>query len=140
MTRREQRTGKSGENVAASRLRALGICMVERIGTPVKIVPGRAPIWGEKVSGDFRGILPGGRSVLVECKTVEHNLRWSDFREHQPKALTEHAMYGGLSLVVWVHSSGAYVLDWLHLTNLLLFAPGISIAPELARELDIESL
>ena len=53
-----------------------------------------------------------GQSVMAEVKTVEHNLRWSDFMDHQPDALTEHADLGGLSLVVWVHSTGIYILRW----------------------------
>jgi hypothetical protein len=107
----EQRIGAGGEKLAASILRALGVCQLERIGTPVRQAHGKI-IYGEPVAADFRGIMPGGQSVLAEVKTVEHNLRWSDFREHQPGKLSEHANLGGLSLVVWVHSSGVYVLQW----------------------------
>ena len=121
MTRQEQRIGKAGEGAAARALAALGICMVERIGTPVRLIPhGRyfAVIWGEWVSGDHRGVLPGGRSVLAETKTaLDRNLRWSDLRAHQPQRLSRHAELGGLSLLVWVHESRVhesrvYVMQW----------------------------
>jgi len=116
VTRQEQRIGKAGEGAAARALAALGICMIERIGTPVRLLPhGRyfAVIWGERVSGDHRGVLPGGRSVLAETKTaLDRNLRWSDLRAHQPQRLSRHAELGGLSLLVWVHESGVYVMQW----------------------------
>ena len=137
MTRREQRIGGAGEHVAASVLSALGISMVERIGTPVKLIP--APyargyyrvIWAEAVSGDHRGILPGGRSVLAETKTImDRDLRWSDLRPHQPGQLTQHAELGGLSLLVWVHSTGVYVLKW----PVAGFGPGKSIDPAFAQK------
>lgn len=124
----EQRTGAAGEELAAIILKSMGICQLERIGTPVRQVRGRI-IYGEPVAADFRGILPGGQSVLAEVKTVEHNLRWSDFRAHQPGKLSEHSEYGGLSLVVWVHSSGVYVLPW----PIPEFSPGNGLTVEQAR-------
>jgi len=116
--RDEQRIGKAGQNVAAATLSRIGIEMVEEIGTPVKLIPASAQrrdvfrvVFGEKVSGDHRGILQGGRSVLAETKTIlDRNLRYSDLREHQPGRLTDHARLGGLSLLVWVHTSGTYVI------------------------------
>lgn len=141
MSRKEQRIGGAGERYAASALSALGVELVERIGTPVKLCPHpRIPgyfrvIWSEPVSGDFRGILPGGRSVLAECKTIlDRNLRFSDLREHQPDALTRHAEMGGLSLLVWVHGSGIFVLRW----PVPGFAPGTSITPERAAALALK--
>lgn len=121
MTRQQQKIGQHGQDLAAATLRGLGIRMVEKIGTPVHLIPSRVHmrgesqtyqvIYGEKVSGDHRGILPGGRSVLVEVKTIlDRNLRWSDLREHQPERLTEHADLGGLSLLVWIHHTGVYVM------------------------------
>ncbi len=137
MTRSEQRTGAIGEEWAANRLRALGIEMVEKIGEPVKLIPARQPrtyrvIWGEKVSGDHRGILPGGRSVLMETKTIlDRNLRYSDLRPHQPGRLSQHAELGGLSLLVWVHTSDVYVLEW----PVEGFGPGKGITVEEAQRL-----
>ena len=139
--RHEQRTGRAGEELAASVLRGFGIQQIERIGTPVRQVDGRI-IYGEPVAADFRGVYQVsvhphttnpetiGQSVLAEVKTVEHNLRWSDFREHQPGKLSEHAELGGLSLVVWVHSSGVYVMQW----PIRGFGPGDGLTPDAARE------
>jgi hypothetical protein len=134
MTRREDRTGKAGEELAESVLRSLGIEQIERVSTPVKLIPSNYPglfkvIFGEKVIGDRRGILPGGRSVLIEVKTIiDRNLQWSDLRPHQPEGLTLHAQLGGMSLLVWVHQSGVYVMRW----PMNGFGPGKSIDPEKA--------
>jgi hypothetical protein len=121
MTRREQNIGKHGEQLARSVLSGLGLEFIEEIGTPVKLIPVRygarrdvyQVIWGEKVAGDHRAMFPDGRSVLIEVKTVyERNLVWSDLREHQPAKLQQHADLNGLSLLVWVHHSGVYVMRW----------------------------
>ena len=114
----QQQIGKYGQEVAASALCRIGVEMVEQIGTPVHLVPvGKTGtyrvIYGERVSGDHRGILPGGRSVLAETKTImDRNLRYSDLRDHQPARLSEHVEHGGLSLLVWVHNSGVYIMQW----------------------------
>lgn len=140
MTRREDRIGKMGQEQAASALRRLGVNMVEKIGTPTKLIPARVKgtfkvIWGERVSGDHRGILENGISVLAETKTIlDSNLKWSDFRDHQPGALDAHHSYGGVSLVVWVHDSGIYVMRW----PIPGFGPRKSITPEQAAALQIE--
>lgn len=142
MTRQQDRIGKIGQEHAAAALRRLGVNMVEKIGTPVKIIPARVKgtytvIWGEKVSGDHRGILANGVSVLAETKTImDRNLVWSDLREHQPDALSQHANFGGLSLLVWVHSTGVYVMRW----PVAGFGSRKSITPERAQELDIDDL
>lgn len=142
--REEQSVGKHGQNLAASHLSQIGIEMVEQIGTPVKLIPISQQrkdvfrvVFGEKVSGDHRGILRGGRSVLVETKTIlDRNLRYSDLREHQPGRLTDHADFGGLSLLVWVHHTGVYIMEW----PIEGFVEGKSITPEKAQALRIENL
>lgn len=133
MARQQQQVGKHGQDMAAAALRRLGIEMVEQIGTPVHLIPAGSNayrvIYGEKVSGDHRGILPGGRSVLAETKTIlERNLRWSDLRDHQPERLNEHAKCGGLSLLVWVHCTGVFVMRF----PVLGFAAGEGMSPEFA--------
>ena len=145
--RKSQRIGAHGEDLAARILDGIGIRQLERIGTPVRQIDGRV-IYGAPVAADFRGVNPIyprfygtpycvealiGQSVLVEVKTVEHNLHWSDFREHQPGKLSEHTDLGGLSLVVWVHSSGVYVMRW----PIEGFAPGRGITPQMAAGFDI---
>jgi hypothetical protein len=139
MTRSEKIIGDHGQQLAASALSSLGVEMVEQIGTPVKVIPARERgtyrvIWAEAVSGDHRGILPGGRSVLAETKTIlERNLRYSDLREHQPGRLSAHSAWGGLTLLVWVHSSGVYVMRW----PIDGFVPGTSLTPEQADRIAI---
>ena len=135
MTHQQQRVGKHGQNLAAQALRALGVEMVEQIGTPVFLIPATAKdvyrvVYGEKVSGDHRGLLPGGRSVLAETKTIlDRNLRFSDLREHQPARLMEHTLHGGLSLLIWVHHTGVYVMTY----PLVGFEHGKSIDLDRAR-------
>jgi hypothetical protein len=142
MSKREQRIGAIGQEHAAAALRRVGVEQVENVGTPVKLIPAKAPgtykvIFGEKVAGDHRGILPGGRSVLAETKTImDRNLAWSDLRPHQPGALTTHAEHGGISLLVWVHSTGIYVMRW----PIMAFYPGKSISPETAKMINVEAL
>lgn len=140
MSRYEDRIGKAGQGIAASALHRLGVECVEQIGTPVKIIPrGKfgnqttyQVIWGDKVAGDHHGILPGGRAVLAETKTIlDRNLQWSDLRDHQPDALDRHAELGGLALLVWVHSSGVYVMRW----PVFGFGPRKSIEPTMAGKL-----
>jgi len=153
MAKREQVTGAAGETFVLSALSGRGLAIPEKIGTPVKlitipldhIVPSLRPryrnrliatvVYGNKVSGDTRGLIAGsGRSVLVETKTVlDHNLRWSNLRKHQPGRLDAHAEAGGLSLLAWLHATGLYLMQWP--------VPGFglrkSITPEQAASLDI---
>ncbi len=143
MSRKEQSIGKQGQELAAASLRAVGVELVEQIGTPVRLIPHPKQtgyyrvIYGDKVSGDHRGVLPGGRSVLAETKTIlDRPLRWSDFREHQPGALSAHVDAGGISLVVWVNQYGAHVLQW----PIVGFGPGKSIDFEKARRLAVEGI
>lgn len=137
MTRREQRIGKHGQDIAAAALRMRGVLLVEQIATPVRLIPHRTArgyfrvIFSEEVAGDHRGVLASGISVLAETKTLDHNLRYSDLRPHQPEKLSDHAKFG-ISLLVWVHSSGVYVMRW----PIPDFAPGTGIPPEEAAVLD----
>lgn len=137
--KREQQIGKNGEQTARSVLDGLGLEMIEKIGTPVKLspVPGARKnvyqvIFGEKVAADHRAMLPDGRSVLIEVKTIyDRNLVWSDLREHQPAKLQQHASLNGLSLLVWVHDSGVYVMRF----PIEGFGPGKGITPAQAQNI-----
>jgi len=139
MARREAKLGRAGEQHAANAVRSLGVEMVEEIGTPFTITRTKPGNWyqgffGKKVSGDTRGVLPGGRSVLVETKTIlDRNLQFSDLRTHQPERLTQHAELGGWSLLVWFHSTGIYIMEW----PISDFHHGESITPERAQTLNI---
>lgn len=133
MSKYEQETGKHGEQTARSVLDGLGLEFIEKIGTPVKTLTVRgAPkglykvIWGERVAGDHRAMFPNGRSVLIEVKTIlDRNLVWSDLRDHQPMKLQQHADFNGLSLLVWVHDFGVYVMQF----PVPGFGPGKGITP-----------
>lgn len=135
-----QAKGAWGEGVAKVLLEAKGVQMVEQIATPVRIVgttklSGQtyyAIIWGEKVSGDWRGILPGGVRVLAEAKARDHNLRWSDLQDHQREALDKNHECGGVSLLVYVHPDVRVVMRW----PVPGFAPYKSITPERAKEME----
>ncbi len=137
MSRQEQNTGKHGEQLARSILDGLGIEMLEKIGTPLKLIPVPSArknvyqvIFGEKVAADHRAMFPDGRSVLIEVKTIyDRNLVWSDLRDHQPAKLQQHAELNGLSLLVWVHGTGVYVMRF----PINGFGPGKGIAPAQAQ-------
>ncbi len=142
MGQRSMAKGIVGQDVIMWRLRAIGVLMVERVHTPWRIERSRAkpgqpsriiaayPL--EKVSGDFRGVLPGGKSVLVEVKRVAH-LTFGEFDKHQVDALNEHAQLGGLSLIGWVYEGGDAVLAW----PVPGFGPRTSLSVETARRLNI---
>jgi len=142
--RSENRQGALGQKWAASELFRIGVLMVERIATPVILIPAHATrkdvfrvVFEEVVSGDHRGVLPGGRSVLAETKTMyDRNLRYSDLRPHQPERLTQHTEAGGLSLLVWVNEGGAHVMQW----PVPGFAPGKSITRAQAESLRIHHI
>lgn len=138
MSHSQQQIGKHGQQQAASYLAGLGICMLEPIGNPYQIIHQLSNghfevIFSDVASGDHRGILPDGSSVLIETKTVlDGNLTYSHMREHQPERLSYHASFGSaLSLLVWVHNSGIYVMRWFDY-GIEDFAPRRSITPELA--------
>lgn len=149
-----QNRGGQGESIAANVLFARGLAMVEKIGTPTKKIPleqsGKKLLrklgintrdlyhvkFGEKVSGDRRAIIPEyGISVLVEVKTrLDSKLSTSDFEKHQLQALTTHVENGGISLIVWVHESGVYVLNY----PINGWGKNYPLSPEQARIVDIQ--
>jgi hypothetical protein len=147
----QQHIGKAGEQMAISALHQIGVEQIEKIGTPVTTIRNKQGkisnvFYGEPVAADFRGVYPVdlyphttnpaqiGQSVMAEVKTIlDRNLIWSDFRPHQPAALSEHVQFGGMSLVVWVHSTGIYVMRW----PIYEFGPGNGITPAEAQCLKI---
>lgn len=142
MGQRSMAKGIVGQDVIMWRLRSIGVLMVERVHTPWRIERSRGrngqpsritaayPL--QKVSGDFRGILPGGRSVMCEVKRVDV-LRFSEFDKHQVEALNDHAQLGGLSLIGWCFPGGDAVLAW----PVPGFNPRTSLSVETARALNI---
>lgn len=132
--RRSQKKGKESEGLAEMLLRLKGVEMVEKIATPFVITDTRRDrygtwyriVWEQKVSGDRRGILRGGRRVLAEVKARKHNLQWSNFEDHQVEALNRNHELGGLSLVVYIHPTINVVMEW----PIPGFGPGVGISPE----------
>ena len=121
--RQNHKEGDIGQAVARYTLQRMGIQMLEPVHTPWKVMfqntGGRRKVVNafpvEKVSGDFRGVAPGGRSVLVEVKSrsTRDTFRWSDLEPHQRDALQLHHELGGLSLVCWVIDNGeCLVMAW----------------------------
>jgi hypothetical protein len=133
MTRAQQQQGKLGEQAAEYALKALGVLCLEKIN--VNRV-GKSGVYQKKVSADFYGLTPTGQGVRVEVKTIDANLKWSNFREHQPDALTEYMNAGGLALVAWVHGSAVYVMRW---RDMLAhgFRFGASITPDIALKIHV---
>lgn len=119
MGKRSQTLGEIGERLARIALEQMGVEFVERIHTGYKLLgwlnPAQriarvAPV--ARVSGDFRGIIPGGRSVLAEVKTrTKHDdrLLFSDLKQHQRAALSRHNYFGGLSLLIWIAADGGFI-------------------------------
>jgi len=139
-----KKLANEGEERAINRLHALGALMPEEIGTPFVIVATRPDgwvkgYWKEKVSGDIIAHTVDGTKILAEVKTVlDRNLRWSDFKPHQPGSLSENAE-NAISLLIWWHSTGLYVMYW---TDVLStgFGPGKGLTEAQAAQLDIERL
>jgi len=137
--RRRQRSGVVGQSVIELRLRALGVLMLEAVNTPWKIVRVGGRIVGavpmKKVSGDFRGMLPGGRSVLVEVKSFGR-LPYGAFKAHQVQSLADHHASGGLSLVGWVFPGGDVLMAW----PIPGFLPRTSVSVERAKALNVVAI
>lgn len=108
--------GDAAEAIIAHRLKALGFQCIVRLETGWRVhriggrITGATPL--AKVTGDFRAVAPGGRSVLVEVKRRPDRIRYSDIERHQAIALDEHYLANGLSLVAWVSNHGVVVFDW----------------------------
>jgi hypothetical protein len=115
-----RRQGEQGEDIARMQLALLGVRRLEKIEVGWKVlrdddghIVGAFPM--EKVSGDFKGILPGGTAVHVEVKSRGRSdrLRHSDLKAHQIEALDEHVSFDGLGLVCWVTAYGeCLVMRW----------------------------
>lgn len=144
--------GKVGENIFMYRLLALGVHMPEEVHTPWRIsrkpgmgqdafgrpcksrIVGATPM--KKVSGDIRGVLMGGRSVLAECKSYDDKLLFSCLDENQHASLSNHHKYGGLSLLCWKWQNGHSVMIW----PIEGFLPRTSISIEKALALNVSKL
>lgn len=137
--------GQAGEGIATNALKRIGCLMVEEIGTPFKVTNRKnfngqmwlQGFWKAKVAGDRRAVRHDGISILAETKTItDGNLVWSNFKDHQPDKLDEHAQYA-ISLVVWVRGvDEVFIMRW----PLPGFKPGKSITPQAAKLLNITNI
>lgn len=138
--------GVMGERIARVQLSLLGIELIERVATPVSLIPYRDPTtekiipgvfsvkYCDRVSGDIRGVWPGGKSVHCEVKLRDKpRLRFSDIRKHQRDWLTKHDKTGGISLLIWVSGTDIFVLRW----PIPGFDKGTGLSMEKAREFSI---
>lgn len=141
---RSKRMGEHGEQAAYLALRSIGLEFIEPIHQAWKLIRW-LPKYGrgaahivplKKLKGDFRAIGRDGVSVLVEVKMRDEQLLWSDLKQHQREALTEHYQCGGMSLVVWVATNDIFVLEW----PIDGFAPRRSLSEEQARALNLTSI
>lgn len=110
MGRASQVRGSIGQTAAAWHLQRLGVRCLQEIATPV-ITTNRGKMrivigYKNKVCGDFMGIMPNGRGVLVEVKSYDvEKLPWGALEPHQRSHLYDHAQCGGLSLICWHNRS-----------------------------------
>ena len=123
---KRQRNGAKAEELVEAQLNGRGFALVEKVEVPFRPGADGKMTARRKVSGDFRAVGPGGRSVLVEVKHHEERLSHGAFRPHQLEALEEHHRAGGISEVAWVDRGQVHFIDWEHLRN-LGFGPGRSI-------------
>ena len=123
--KRNQAVGKKAEKIVANRLRSMGLKIVEPIGTPVRLTPYRSQygkvirgvfrvVFGDRVSGDIKAFVPGGRGVLCEVKYTGDidRLQYSRLKDHQVEALWKCLEVGGLPLLAWVNDWGVFVMEW----------------------------
>jgi hypothetical protein len=123
--RRSVKRGQHGELLARHALELYGVQQICRIetGWRIKRIPGGKIIGAipiSKVAGDFRGIMRGGRSVMVEVKertpkngNASGTICHSDLEPHQHTALQVHGLNGGLSIVCVVFTGhGIALMDY----------------------------
>lgn len=91
-----------------------GIADVRKVGAPVVVGRGGAPkAWAGVGPADYVGTLHGGRSLVVEAKSVDGRLSRADIAEHQRAHLDVVARLGGLALLaVEVRGVGLFVCPW----------------------------
>lgn len=93
---------------------AEGLADVRKVGAPVHVGKGGAPkAWAGVGPADYVGTLRGGRSVVVEAKSVDGRFSRAHVAEHQREHLDACAALGGLALLALeVRGCGVYVVEW----------------------------
>lgn len=116
--RKAQRDGDHAEQLVRSRLSWFGIPFVQRIHTGWKIIRVRGRVVDARpcarVAGDFWGVMPDGRCLLVEVKERDAaKLSLSDLEDHQIQALDAVRRAGGVAILAWVTLEGdCWLMDW----------------------------
>ena len=93
---------------------AEGLADVRKVGAPVAVGRGGKPVaWAGVGPADYVGTLRGGRSVVVEAKSVDGRFSRAHVAEHQREHLDACAALGGLALLALeVRGCGVYVVEW----------------------------
>ena len=114
-----KKAGESAELIAIKALRTLGFKCVEKIETGFTLKRMNGKIVGafpcKAVSGDIRAIGHAGKAIYCECKYRPLKLKWSDFEQHQLKAMQDVTEAGGVAFVAWVaclNPERIYLLQW----------------------------
>ena len=91
-----------------------GLADVRKVGAPVIVGRGGAPkAWAGVGPADYVGTLRGGRSLVVEAKSVDGRLSLAHVAPHQREHLDACADLGGLALLaVELRGKGVYVVEW----------------------------
>jgi hypothetical protein len=116
--RKAQRAGDLAEQQVRSRLSWFGIPFVQRIHTGWKIIRRGGRVVDarpcSRVVGDFWGVMPDGRCLLVEVKERQAaKLSLSDLEDHQIQALDAVRRAGGVAILAWVTVEGdCLMMDW----------------------------
>ena len=94
--------------------RAEGIADVRKVGAPVIVGRKGKPVgWAGVGPADYVGTLRGGRSIVVEAKSVDGRLSLAHVAPHQREHLDACAALGGLALLaVELRGKGVYVVEW----------------------------
>lgn len=133
-----RKAGRASEQLVRIALRQRGVQRIEKIEVGWGIVrDAKGKIVNayplEKVSGDFRGLLPGGRAVHVEAKGRSGKVLYSDLEAHQVAALDEVTRLGGLALLAWhdTATDNVHLFDWAEIKD--QFKPRTSLPACLKR-------
>ena len=94
--------------------RAEGLADVRKVGAPVIVGRRGKPVeWAGVGPADYVGTMRGGRSIVVEAKSVDGRLSLAHVAPHQREHLDACAALGGLALLaVELRGKGVYVVEW----------------------------
>jgi recombination protein U len=119
------RTTEDLVSVAETIMRSRGLCRLDKIPTPWKVLRKGSAITGafpeHRAVADFVGVGAGGRALAVEVKSTAHDSFYlSAVPEQQRAHLDDVHRLGGLSylLLHFTAERAWYLLDWLAVRGL----------------------